>query len=173
MTLTTDAINVEDLLTGEGNGVDLGYNIAQSIGYIAMYGLMLPSPTHVQRAADLLKAHQYFMYPGGAIDNSWGTRSFKWNLESGTKTAPGVFFSFALLADKDPSFQRGAQLALSYLHEHGQDDKGTARTRFGTPAAIRPATTARLRARKVLPRPSSLGPKRRRWAKCQPTRRTG
>ena len=124
MTLTTDAINAEDLLTGEGGGVDLGYNIAQSIGYIAMYGLMLPSPTHVQRAAELLKAHQYFMYPNGAIDNSWGTRSFKWNLESGTKTAPGVFFSFALLADKDPSFQRGAQLALSYLHEHGQDDKG-------------------------------------------------
>lgn len=124
MTLTTDAINDEDLLTGEGNGVDLGYNIAQSIGYIAMYGLMLPSPAHVQRAAELLKAHQYFMYPNGAIDNSWGTRSFKWNLESGTKTAPGVFFSFALLADKDPSFPRGAQLALSYLREHGQDDDG-------------------------------------------------
>ena len=124
MKLTTDAINQEDLLTGEGNGVDLGYNIAQSIGYIAMYGLMLPSPTHVQRAADLLKAHAYFMYPNGAIDNSWGTRSFKWDLESGTKTAPGVFFSFALLADKDPSFPRGAQLALSYLSEHGQDAKG-------------------------------------------------
>lgn len=124
MTLTTDAINSEDLLTGEGNGVDLGYNIAQSIGYIAMYGLMLPSPSHVTRAAELLEAHQYFMYPGGAIDNSWGTRSFKWNLESGTKTAPGVFFSFALLADKSPSFQRGAQLALSYLREHGQDDAG-------------------------------------------------
>jgi len=124
MTLTTDAINAEDLLTGEGNGVDLGYNIAQSIGYIAMYGLMLPSPSHVARAAALLKAHQYFMYPGGAIDNSWGTRSFKWNLESGTKTAPGVFFSFALLADIDPAFQRGALLALSYLREHGQDDAG-------------------------------------------------
>jgi hypothetical protein len=124
MLQTTDAINEESLLLGEGTGVDLGYNIAQSIGFIAMYGRMLPSPTHVDRAATLLKAHQYFMYPNGAIDNSWGTRSFKWDLESGTKTAPGVFFSFALLADKDPSFQRGAQLALSYLHDHGQDDKG-------------------------------------------------
>jgi hypothetical protein len=124
MLQTTDAINEESLLTGEGMGVDLGYNIAQSIGFIAMYGRMLPSPTHVERAAALMKAHQYFMYPNGAIDNSWGTRSFKWDLESGTKTAPGVFFSFALLADKDPSFQRGAQLALSYLHDHGQDDKG-------------------------------------------------
>jgi hypothetical protein len=124
MQQTTDAINEESLLTGEGMGVDLGYNIAQSIGFIAMYGRMLPSPAHIESAAALLKAHEYFMYPNGAIDNSWGTRSFKWDLESGTKTAPGVFFSFALLADKDPAFQRGAQLALSYLHQHGQDDKG-------------------------------------------------
>ncbi len=124
MAQTVAAINNEDLLVGEGMGVDLGYNIAQSIGFIAMYGRMLPSPSHVETAAKMMKAHQYFMYPGGAMDNSWGTRSFKWDLESGTKTAPGVFFSFALLADKDPSFQRGAQLALQYLKEHGQDDKG-------------------------------------------------
>lgn len=124
MAQTIAAINNEDLLTGEGNGVDLGYNIAQSIGFIAMYGRMLPSAQHVDMAAKLMKAHQYFMYPGGAMDNSWGTRSFKWNLESGTKTAPGVFFSFALIADKDASFQRGAQLALEYLKTHGQDDKG-------------------------------------------------
>jgi hypothetical protein len=89
-----------------------------------MYGRMLPSPPHVQRAAELLTAHQHFMYPSGAIDNSWGTRSFKWTLESGTKTAPGVFFSFALLADQHPSFQRGAQLALSYLDQHGRDEHG-------------------------------------------------
>jgi hypothetical protein len=124
MAQTLEAINDEQLLTGEGMGVDLGYNLAQSIGFIAMYGRMLPSTMHVERAAQLLRAHQYFVYPNGAIDNSWGTRNFKWNLESGTKTAPGVFFSFALLADQDPSFQRGAQLALSYLQEHGQDDAG-------------------------------------------------
>jgi hypothetical protein len=124
MDQTVAAINDENLLTGEGMGVDLGYNIAQSIGYIAMYGLMLPSPEHVKAAADLLQVHQHFMYPGGAIDNSWGTRNFKWTLESGTKTAPGVFFSFALLADQDPSFLRGAQLAMSWLNTHGRDDKG-------------------------------------------------
>jgi hypothetical protein len=105
-------------------GVDLGYNIAQSIGMIAMYGKLLPSATHVDRAAALLKTHQTFMYPNGAIDNSWGTRNFKWTLESGTKTAPGVFFTFGLLTDKDPSFQRGAQLALSFFRDHASDDKG-------------------------------------------------
>jgi len=124
MDTTLQSINTDNFITGEGSGVDLGYNIAQSIGYIAMYGLILPSATHVDRAASLLKTHEYFMYPNGAIDNSWGTRTYKWTLESGTKTAPGVYFSFALLADKDPTFQRGAQLALAFLRDQSENAKG-------------------------------------------------
>jgi hypothetical protein len=123
MDSTLQSVNQDGLLTGEGMGVDLGYNIAQSIGMIAMYGKLLPSPMHVDSAAALLKTHERFMYPNGAIDNSWGTRNFKWMFESGTKTAPGIIFSFALVADKDPSFQRGAQLALAYLRS-ARDDKG-------------------------------------------------
>ncbi len=61
------------------------------------------------------------MYPNGAIDNSWGTRSFKWMLESGTKTAPGVHFTFGLLVNKDPTILRGAQLALDWLDNHSLD----------------------------------------------------
>jgi hypothetical protein len=124
MDMTLQSVNADGFITGEGMGVDLGYNIAQSIGMIAMYGKLLPSAMHVDRAAELMKSHVYFMYPNGAIDNSWGTRSFKWTLESGTKTAPGIFFSFALLADKDPSFFRAAGLALSFLRNHALDDQG-------------------------------------------------
>jgi len=124
MDQTLQSINADNFITGEGSGVDLGYNIAQTIGYIAMYGRILPSPTHVDRAASLLKTHDYFMYPNGAIDNSWGTRTYKWTLESGTKTAPGVYFSFALLADKDPSLERGAQLALAFLRDRSLNAKG-------------------------------------------------
>ncbi len=124
MDATLASVNADNLITGEGMGVDLGYNIAQSLGMIAMYGRLLPSATHVDRAAALLKTHANFMYPNGAIDNSWGTRSYKWTLESGTKTAPGIYFTFALLADKDPSFQRAAQLALAFLRKHFLDEKG-------------------------------------------------
>jgi hypothetical protein len=176
MTQTVAAINDEDLLTGEGMGVDLGYNIAQSIGYIAMYGLMLPAPEYVTAAADLLKVHQYFMYPGGAIDNSWGTRNFKWTLESGTKTAPGVFFSFALLADKDlrscaahswPCHGSTATVAMTPV------GSCTDRTLRVTRAAARRATTAPSRARRASPRPSSTGRPRPCSARCPPIRRTG
>jgi hypothetical protein len=110
----------DDFITGEGNGVDLGYNIAQSIGYIALYGLLV-DPKYLTNAVTFLKTHEYFIYPNGAIDNSWGTRSFKWTLESGTKTAPGVYLSLGLLADKDPTFLRGEQLAMAYLQDDALD----------------------------------------------------
>ena len=122
MDTTVTSVTADNLITGEGAGVDLGYNIAQSIGYIALYGLLV-DPKYLTNAATFLKAHEYFMYPNGAIDNSWGTRSFKWTLESGSKTAPGVYLSFGLLADKDPTFQRGEQLALDYLQKHALDDQ--------------------------------------------------
>lgn len=117
----TSQVNEDNLIVGEGKGVDLGYNIAQTIGFIAWYGLLQDRPEVVEQAASLLKTHMYFMYPNGAIDNSWGTRSFKWTLESGTKTAPGVHFTFALLADRDPVIARGARQALSWLENHALD----------------------------------------------------
>ena len=119
----TSQINEDNLITGEGQGVDLGYNIAQTIGFIAWYGILQDSPETVGLAASLLKTHMHFMYPNGAIDNSWGTRSFKWTLESGTKTAPGVHFTFGLLADQDPSLHRGALLALEWLEDHALDSE--------------------------------------------------
>jgi len=114
---TIKFIDNQNLLTGEGNGVDEGYNIAQSIGYIALYGIMRNDLRIKQIAVDLLRTHYLFVYPNGSVDNSWGTRSFKWSYESGTKTAPGVYFSFALLADMDPKFNTAGLKCLEYLNQ--------------------------------------------------------
>jgi hypothetical protein len=114
---TLPFIDRTNLLTGEGMGIDGGYNIAQSIGYIALYGI-LKKDEHVRKvAADLLVEQFRFVYPNGSVDNSWGTRSFKWLYESGTKTAPGVYFSFALLADMDPRFNTAGLKCLDYLNQ--------------------------------------------------------
>ena len=118
MAQTMQSVNSEDFITGEGMGIDLGYNIAQSIGYIALYGILTGKPEPLAFAARVLKVQGKFMYPNGAIDNSWGTRSYKWMLESGTKTAPGIPFTFGLLADKDPAFSRGAQLSVEFLSRY-------------------------------------------------------
>ncbi|MDB5103844.1 MAG: hypothetical protein JWP91_1533 [Fibrobacteres bacterium] len=115
MAQTVQSVNSQDFITGEGMGIDLGYNIAQSIGYIALYGILTNTAADVDFAARVLRTHFKFMYPNGAIDNSWGTRSYKWMLESGSKTAPGIPFTFALLADKDPAFNRAATLSLDFL----------------------------------------------------------
>ncbi len=115
MVTTVASVDASDFIIGEGKGIDMGYNIAQSIGYIALYGILTNNKTYVDFAARVLKVHQKFMYPNGAIDNSWGTRSFKWTFESGTKTAPGIPFTFALLADQDPAFNHGAQLSVDFL----------------------------------------------------------
>lgn len=115
---TLKLIDSRNLLWGEGMGVDEGYNIAQSIGYIALYAILQKDSRIKQIAADLLKTHYMFVYPNGSIDNSWGTRSFKWSYESGTKTAPGAYFSFALLADMDPSFNAAGLKCLEYLNQN-------------------------------------------------------
>jgi hypothetical protein len=120
--LTFQAVNSDGLLTGEGQGVDLGYNIAQSIGFLALYGTLKSDETIRDRAAALLRTHAVFVYPNGAVDNSWGTRSYKWTYESGTKTAPGVYFTFALLADKDPSFVSAERRCLDYLIDDAVHD---------------------------------------------------
>jgi len=113
--LTLAAENPDHLLVGEGQGVDLGYNLAQSIGYLALYGLLTHDDALRHRAAGLLRAHAAFVYPNGSVDNSWGTRSFKWTYESGTKTAPGVYFTFALLADLEARAGELGARCLDYL----------------------------------------------------------
>jgi hypothetical protein len=118
MGLVVGGINSDKLITGEGKGIDLGYNIAQSIGYITLYGLLTKNNTYVDQGVQTLTSHSRFMYPNGAMDNSWGTRSYKWMLESGSKTAPGIEFTFALLADKNPKFNRAAQLAVKFLTDN-------------------------------------------------------
>jgi hypothetical protein len=112
---TLDSIITDNFVFGEGKGVDLGYNMAQSIGYIALYSILSNDATVKQKAVDLLHTHYMFVYPNGSVDNSWGTRSYKWGYESGTKTAPGVYFSFALLADADPKFNGAGLACLEYL----------------------------------------------------------
>jgi hypothetical protein len=112
---TLDSIITDNFLFGEGKGVDLGYNMAQSIGYIALYSILSNNATVKQKAVDLLHTHYMFVYPNGSVDNSWGTRSYKWGYETGTKTAPGVYFSFALLADADPKFNAAGLKCLEYL----------------------------------------------------------
>ncbi|MBF0441803.1 MAG: hypothetical protein HQK54_07870 [Oligoflexales bacterium] len=110
-------VNKDGFLVGENNSVDPGYNLAQSIGYMTLYGILANNRKVLDAAAQILEAHLPFVYPNGSIDNSWGSRSFKWTYESGTKTAPGVMFTFMLNADRNPMFQRAGMLTAGFLKD--------------------------------------------------------
>lgn len=119
---TLATVNADGLLVGEGGGVDVGYNLAQTIGFVALYGHLTGEQAAMRRAAQVLEHHLPFFYPNGSVDNSWGTRSYKWTYESGTKTAPGVFFTLALLAGHDPRFGALEAQARHFLEQHSMID---------------------------------------------------
>ena len=120
--LVLERTNNEGFICGEGRylpvvgrgGVDLGYNLDMSIGVLAIYSV-LSNDTKIKLALiKLLNTHLNFMYPDGSIDNSWGSRSYKWTMY-GSKTAHGSQMAFELLSDEDPRFKKASQLNLNYL----------------------------------------------------------
>ncbi len=56
-------VNEDNLITGEGKGVDLSYNIAQTIGFIAWYGILQDSPETVDLAASFIEDPPAFHVP--------------------------------------------------------------------------------------------------------------
>lgn len=114
-------INQDGLIAGEGHreqarlyGVDPGYNLDMTLWGLALYARLLGDSAVEEAAARSLAAHLPFLYPDGLLDNSWGTRSYKWTTY-GSLTAHGVQASLALLAHRDARFQTGLERTLTYL----------------------------------------------------------
>jgi hypothetical protein len=118
------------LLFGEGNppagvsprgcrAVDLGYNLEESLPNLALYTRLSGDAETESTLVDLMRAHLEFILPDGAVDNSWGTRNFKWTYW-GTRTGDGLQLAYALLAKHDPRFAtaawRNAELLAQCTH---------------------------------------------------------
>lgn len=115
-------INDEGFICGEGGylpvvgrrGVDLGYNLDMSIGALALYSILSNDAKVKLATIKSLKTHLNFIYPDGSIDNSWGSRSYKWTMY-GSKTAHGSQMALELLSGEDPIFEKASKLNLNYL----------------------------------------------------------
>jgi hypothetical protein len=106
------------LLFGEGNPpegysargcrpFDIGYNLEESLPNLALY-VHLSGDAEVRDALlELLRGHLEFILPDGAIDNSWGTRNFKWTYW-GTRNGDGCQIAYALMAEHDARFATAA-----------------------------------------------------------------
>jgi len=89
------------------HGVDLGYNVEESLNSIVMYALKAKDETLLQLVTKSLHSHLEFMLPDGAWDNSWGNRMYKWSYW-GSRTCDGSQPAFGMMAHINPAFGTAA-----------------------------------------------------------------
>jgi len=89
------------------HGVDLGYNVEESLNSLAIYALKENDEKLLGLVTTSLNAHLEFMLPDGGWDNSWGTRMYKWTYW-GSRTCDGSQPAYAMMAHKNPAFGTAA-----------------------------------------------------------------
>ncbi len=124
-------ISPEGLLCGEGKPidavtakgcrpVDIGYNIEESLPGLLQYARARENTAVLAQVHELFRAHAAFLLPDGGMDNSFGTRNFKWTYW-GSRTSEGGAYALAWLGQTDPALQSAAarELALWEKTTHG------------------------------------------------------
>lgn len=97
-----------DKLSAKGlRGVDLGYNVEESLNSLAMYALLEKDEELLTILSKSLDSHLQFMLPDGAWDNSWGTRQYKWSYW-GSRTCDGSQPAYAMMAKYNGAFATAA-----------------------------------------------------------------
>ena len=94
--------------------IDLGYNMEETIPALVELAHARQDARLWDLAAHLMERHLSFMLPDGGIDNSWGTRNYKWTWW-GSRTTDGIVLSLGLLAQKDARFLEPLKRHLGQL----------------------------------------------------------
>ena len=89
------------------HGVDLGYNVEETLNSLVMYALKEKDNELLQILTKSLNSHLEFMLPDGGWDNSWGNRMYKWTYW-GSRTCDGSQPAFAMMSDINPAFGTAA-----------------------------------------------------------------
>ena len=85
------------------HGIELGYNVEESLNSIAMYALKENDEELLDLVKKSLDSHLEFMMPDGGWDNSWGNRMYKWTYW-GSRTCDGSQPAYAMMAHKNPAY---------------------------------------------------------------------
>ncbi|WP_282135232.1 hypothetical protein [Seonamhaeicola maritimus] len=83
-------------------GIDLGYNIEESLNNLVLYALEEKDEELLETLKKSLDAHLEFILPDGGIDNSFGNRMFKWTYW-GSRTSDGMQPAFSFMANYNPA----------------------------------------------------------------------
>ena len=116
-----DCIAADELLYGEAHppmdaatargcrGVDIGYNMEETLPAMLEWAELRGDEAALARLTACGEAHLAFVLPDGAIDNSFGSRAYKWSYW-GSRTSDGALPLYAALARRGV---RGAARAAS------------------------------------------------------------
>jgi hypothetical protein len=126
-------IQDEGLVRGEGlgrrflkkiyikpKGVDIGYGLEMTLGALALYSRLADDPQVAQRLELGLDAHLWFIDPDGGLDNSLGSRGYKWTMY-GSKTAHGSQMALAYGARFRPDFKAALERTTRHLAGYVHD----------------------------------------------------
>lgn len=88
-------------------GIDLGYNVEESLNSIVLYALHENDEELLSLVNKSLNTHLEFMLPDGGWDNGWGTRMYKWSYW-GSRTCDGIQPAFGMMAHYNPALGTAA-----------------------------------------------------------------
>ncbi|MEM9525437.1 MAG: hypothetical protein AAGA31_02455, partial [Bacteroidota bacterium] len=97
-------------------GVDLGYNVEESLNGAVLYALREKDETMLMALTESLQGHLEFMLPDGGWDNGWGTRQYKWTYW-GSRTTDGCLPAYAMLSNRVPAFGTAAYRHIELLRD--------------------------------------------------------
>lgn len=115
----------DGLFYGEGNprayktikgcvSIDIGYSMEESLPGLIEYAHYAKDDAFMKRLADMMKRYLDFMLPDGGMDNSFGTRNFKWTYW-GSRTSDGCCKALHMLSHYDPVFLEACNRQLTLL----------------------------------------------------------
>ena len=103
--------------------VDLGYNLEETLPALLAAAEALKDKAFEQQVVESIKAHLEFMLPDGAIDDTAGSRAYKWTY-SGSRTADGVLPLLAKLERRGVKWAHRAAERVVALHTKLTGDDG-------------------------------------------------
>ena len=103
--------------------VDIGYNLEETLPAMLAAAEAMNDQTFAEQVVASAKAHLEFMLPDGAIDNTAGSRAYKWTY-SGSRTADGVLPLLARLERRGVKWAHRAAERVVALHERLTGDDG-------------------------------------------------
>lgn len=101
-------------------GIDLGYNLEETIPALLEYAHLTHDLETEENAMKALKTHLEFFLPDGGLDNSFGSRAYKWSYW-GSRTSDGIQAAAALVGRKCPEFARIARKNAELLRSSTRD----------------------------------------------------